>query len=279
MSSRPKGETFPPHYPTGLSVKLHYREYGNPITGKPALVLLHGLFGSAINWHTIAKQLADEHHVVVPDLRNHGQSPHDDDVSYPSMAGDVLELLDELRIEQACLVGHSMGAKVAMCLALEHGERVAGLVSVDMAPVRYPDHFSEIFAALESLPLSDIEDRRQADELLADSLESPMLRGYLLQNLEKKDGRWRWRMNLPALSAGRQTLFDFPECGTQYLGPALFIYGGNSDYVKPEYSPAIHQYFPYARERAIAGAGHWVYAEQPDTFIDVLTGFFQQGTA
>jgi len=251
-------------------VKLHYREYGKPTPGQASLLLLHGLFGSAINWHSIAKQLAHQHHVVVPDLRNHGQSPHADDVSYPAMADDALALLDRLKIEQAWLIGHSMGAKVAMCLALAHGDRVAGLVSVDMAPVRYADHFAEIFAAMESLPLGELEDRRQADEWLARTLDSVSLRGYLLQNLVKGDNQWRWRMNLSALSSGRQTLFDFPDCGNQYLGPALFVYGGNSDYVKPEYSADIRRYFPYARERAIAGAGHWVYAEKSEEFVACL---------
>lgn len=254
-------------------MELHYRTYGDQHAGQAPLVLLHGLFGSSANWHGIAQQLSETYRVLVPDLRNHGRSPHDDDVSYKAMAGDLLDWLDALSVEQAWLVGHSMGAKAAMYLSLEHGDRVAGLVSVDMAPVCYPDRFAHIYDALQALPLQDLIDRRQADGLLAKHLSDPGLRAYLLQNLIKGDREWEWRMNLAALSAGRQALFGFPSTSKQYLGSALFLRGGNSDYVLPEHGKIIRRYFPYARERSVAGAGHWVYAEQSDAFIRAVQAF------
>jgi len=254
-------------------VELHYRTYGDPDARHPPLILLHGLFGSGANWHGIAQGLSEHYRVLVPDLRNHGRSPHHDDVSYPAMAGDLLTLMDDLSIEQAWLVGHSMGGKTAMYLALKHGDRVAGLVSVDMAPVRYADRFAHIYAALESLPLSILTGRGEADSLLAQQLDDPGLRAYLLQNLVKQEGVWRWRMNLPALSSGRQNLFDFPAMSNQYLGSVMFLRGGNSDYVLPEHGKAIRQYFPYSRERTVAGAGHWVYAEHPKEFSTLVRSF------
>lgn len=254
-------------------MKLHYRTYGDQHAAQPPLVLLHGLFGSGANWHGIANALAETRRVLVPDLRNHGRSPHDDDVSYPAMANDLLAWLDELAIEQACLIGHSMGAKAAMYLALEQGDRVAGLVSVDMAPVRYPDRFAPVYAALEALPLKTLKDRREAELLLSKHLADAALRAYLLQNLLKQNGDWRWRINLTSLSVGRQQLFDFPATKGQFLGSVLFLRGGNSDYVLPEHGKAIRQYFPYARERTVAGAGHWVYAEQGEAFLDCVQQF------
>lgn len=255
-------------------MKLHYREYGSAAAGGHPLVLLHGLFGSGGNLHGIAKALSTDYRVLVPDLPNHGRSPHTKEISYPLMAQAVADWLDGLGIEEAWLAGHSMGGKTAMWLALSQGERVAGLMVMDMAPVEYPDRFAGIFAAMEALPLADIHDRADADAWLAGRLDNPELRAYLLQNLVKdEDGQWRWRVNLAGLSAQRNNLMGFPEAQDSYLGPAVFIYGSTSDYVRPEHRPLIRKLFPYARERQIPGAGHWVYAERPDAVIEALRGF------
>jgi pimeloyl-ACP methyl ester carboxylesterase len=257
-----------------LAVKLHYREYNPDAAGRQVVVLLHGLFGSGANLHSIAQGLQDDYRVLVPDLPNHGRSPHTDEISYPVMAQAVSDWLQDLGIEEAWLAGHSMGGKIAMWLALTQGARVSGLMVMDMAPVTYPDRFGSIFAAMEALPLEHIADRADAEAFLAERLDNPDLRAYLLQNLVKdKDGAWRWRINLAGLSAQRATLMDFPQTTASYLGPAVFLYGSTSDYVRPEHASVIRKLFPYARERQIPGAGHWVYAERPDAVIEALRGF------
>lgn len=253
---------------------LHYREYNPDAAGRQVLVLLHGLFGSGANLHSIAQGLPDDYHVLVPDLPNHGRSPHSDEISYPAMAQAVADWLAGLGIDEAWLAGHSMGGKIAMWLALTRGTRVSGLMVMDMAPVAYPDRFGDIFAALEALPLAEIADRADAEARLAQTLDNPELRAYLLQNLVKDEaGNWRWRINLAGLSAQRATLMDFPAIDASYLGPAVFLYGSTSDYVRPEHGAVIRKLFPYARERQIPGAGHWVYAERPDAVIEALRGF------
>jgi esterase len=238
------------------------------------VVLLHGLFGSGGNLQGIAQALAADYRVLVPDLPNHGRSPHMAEVSYPAMAGALEAWLDELGVGEVWLAGHSMGAKTAMWLALNRGQRVAGVMAMDMAPVRYPDRFKTIFAAMEGLDLARLRDRSDAEARLAATLDSAALRAYLLQNLVKDEAAgWRWRLNLPALSAQRDVLMDFPATQASFLGPAVFLYGSTSDYVLPEHAKVIRKLFPYARERQIPGAGHWVYAERPADVVDALRGF------
>lgn len=254
---------------------LFYREYGNAQEGRPPLVFLHGLFGSSANWRGIARRFEDRYRVLVPDLRNHGQSPHHDDVSYAAQVLDVLDLFERLDVSTAILVGHSMGGKLAMHLALSEGARVAGLVCVDISPVRYPeDRFGPIFEGLAAVAPDTLESRRQADERLSEFQPIRAVRSYLLQNLLKESSGWRWRLNLSALEQGMPIISDFDvPADVSYLGQAVFAYGGSSPYVKPEHAERIRQLFPYARLRQIAGAGHWVYADQPDAFSNVLDRF------
>ncbi len=256
------------------SIKLHYREFGTDNGGTP-LLLLHGLLGSLVNWQTIARRLAQRHRVVVvPDLRNHGRSPHHPDVSYPAMAGDVEALLDDLGIPSAIPVGHSMGGKVAMWLALTRPERVARLVVADIAPVCYEGRLGELMDAMLALPLDRIQRRAEADTLLAERVPNPAVRAYLLQNLVRTESGWQWRTNLRALREGLDRISDFPEPppGARYQGPTLFIHGTRSDYVKPEYLPRMKQLFPNLELVALE-AGHWVYAEQPDAFLQAVETF------
>ncbi len=255
-------------------MQLHYREYGQRDPAQPSLLLLHGLFGSAVNWHGIARRLPERLHILSPDLRNHGRSPHSSTINYPAMAGDILRLLDTLGLEQSVLVGHSMGGKAAMWLALHHPQRVRALVVVDIAPARYRHDFSDILLALESVPLESVENRAAADKTLARSLSSSFLRAYLLQNLVKEDGRWRWRINVPALRLNMEKILDFPtSAGRQFLGDTLFVYGGQSDYMDPDKAAAARDLFPFARMRLIPEAGHWVYTDAPEAFVTALSAF------
>lgn len=253
-------------------MQLHYRSYGES-KNRP-LLMLHGLFGSSANWHSIARALETDYRVIVPDLRNHGRSPHSGTMDYPSMAGDLADLILALELDAVDLVGHSMGGKAAMWLALEAPELVNSLVAVDIAPVRYESRFKTVINALRSVQLDRLESRSQADEKLALSLDQQGLRQYLLQNLIKDEGVWRWRMNLIGLERAIPDLMGFPpEANRQFPGDTLFVYGGASPYVQPEHAGPIRERFPLARMRMIPGAGHWVYAEQPEAFLGALRAF------
>jgi pimeloyl-ACP methyl ester carboxylesterase len=253
-------------------VELHFRQFGDPAA--TPLLLLHGLFGSSVNWLGIARQLQERYRLILPDLRNHGRSPHTPRMDYPAMAEDILELLVRLEIAVAHIVGHSMGGKVAMWLALTRPERLGRLVVADVAPVDYSHRFEAIFAGLQSIDLEHLTDRQAADRQLAGHVESDQVRAYLLQNLVKHASGWAWRLNLPVLERTIDTLAGFPALQARsFPGDALFVYGGNSNYVQPEHFAAIRAGFPFSRLRALAGAGHWVYADQPDGFLKSLDAF------
>lgn len=257
-------------------LKLNTRTFGEP--DRPTLVLMHGLFGASVNWASIARRLADRYYLLVPDLRNHGQSPHHADHSYPLMVDDVLRLMDDEGIEQAGLIGHSMGGKVAMHLALNHPQRVTGLAVVDMSPVHYSHDFESVLAGFRAVDLASVGKRADADAQMAARIDQPGVRAFLLQNLVKQDTGWAWRMNLDALAAAQSTITSFPEqaAGAAFEGPASFIYGVLSDYVTPAYEPVIRQFFPNAVMCPVEGAGHWVYAEQPQGFATCLEAFLQR---
>lgn len=250
------------------SVELHYREFG---TSGAAIVLLHGLFGSSANWGSIARELSAGHRVIVPDLRNHGQSPHTNEMDYPSMTADVLALLDRLGIQHPILVGHSMGGKVVMRAALEHPDRAAGIGVIDIAPVAYAHDFSDILAGFESIDLAHLKDRQAADRQLARYVPEADVRAFLLQNLVRGSGGWQWRINLRALRSAMRSItgFDVPPGGA-YSGPAHFIHGARSSYVQPVFEPRIRELFPEAAFCRVMDAGHWVYAEQRAAFMDCL---------
>lgn len=254
-----------------MPLQLHYREYGE---GRQPLVLLHGLFGSSANWGSIARHLSERYRVLVPDLRNHGQSPHHDDVSYDAMVEDLLGLFDQLQLAAPLIVGHSMGGKVAMQMALSQPDRVGGMAVVDMAPIAYRHNFDRIFRGFDAVDLASLGSRRDADEQMARHILEPAVRTFLLQNLGKtQSGAWGWRLNLSALHARQDQITGFSPPSTPYRGPSWFIHGANSDYLLPQYEPEVFRLFPRARICTVQGAGHWVYAEQPEGFAHCLEKF------
>jgi len=259
------------------SLPLSLRRYGEDAAGRLPVLLIHGLFGAAANWHGIARRLAAERPVLVPDLRNHGESPWGVPMDYPAMVADLLALLDAEGIDRAHLVGHSLGGKVAMWLTLTEPGRVGSLVVADIAPVTYGRRFDGLIAALSALPLAELRDRRDADRRLAASIPNAALRGYLLQNLvQDSGGQWRWRLNLPVLADSLDAILGFPDAaGLQFPGPTLFLYGGRSDYLSGEALPRIRSLFPLARLRSIPNAGHWVYSDQPEAFSVAVAGFLK----
>ncbi len=254
------------------AVTLHCREFGNP--DQPTLCLLHGLFGSANNWMGVVKHLEDDFHIIAPDLRNHGRSPHHECMNYGVMAGDLLQLIDDLAVGEVSLLGHSMGGKVAMWLALQQPERIKKLVVADIAPVAYAHSFDSIFQGFSGMPLDEIQHRDAADQRLAEWVVDRGVRQYLLQNLVKQPEGWSWRFNLEVLRKAIPDLIGFPQPGRRiYAGEVLFIHAERSDYVIDAYRERIGKLFPHYRKRMLHGAGHWLYAEQPLLFAQAVKGF------
>jgi len=250
-------------------VKLFYREYG---TGDIPLLILHGLFGSSRNWHSISQRLS-EYHVYVPDARNHGMSPWAEPMNYAAMVADVLAFIEEHNLGRAIVCGHSMGGKTAMLTALQYPERVRALLVVDIAPVKYEHNLDEFIAIMQTVDLARIRRRSEADAALGKVIANPYIRSFLLQNLVANEGRYQWRLNLQALSEAMPGISDFPAAGTAYTGPVLFLGGEQSDYVQPAYHERIYRLFPNAEIETIAGAGHWLHAEQPDVFLERMRNF------
>jgi pimeloyl-ACP methyl ester carboxylesterase len=260
----------------------------------PRVVFVHGLFGQGKNWTTIAKGLADSHRVTLVDLPNHGHSPWTDRVHYLDMVEMLAAEVEHLG-EPVTLVGHSMGGKVAMQLALRHPELLRALVVVDIAPVEYPvqggrtddpdeeaSPFAAYIDAMQALDLDTLKTRGDADDALRDAVPSRMVRSFLLQSLVREglgaDGGWRWRLNLELLERDLGELRGFPEPppGATYDGPVLWIAGANSTYVLPEDRPAMDALFPATRLVRIKDAGHWVHSEQPEVFLRTLRLFLER---
>ncbi len=254
---------------------LYYREYGHPDSSSPPVVLIHGLCGSGTNWHSLATRLlqlmAENRRILVPDLRNHGQSPHHGTMTYEAMAADLAALLDRLGIAQADLVGHSLGGKAAMMLALQWPHRVRTLVVEDIAPVTYSVRFQAVFAAMHGLDLRNLTSRRDAERRLAERIPNHTMRALILQNLRKTETGWIWRINLAAISGAMEGLRRFPECGDRHLDrPTYFVHGEHSDYVSRDQLPQMLALFPQAQIKTIPNSGHWVHADQLEAFAQVL---------
>lgn len=267
---------------SGEVLRLHVLEEGPqaPVPvgpgGADGLLLLHGLYGNSGNLRRLVRHFADHHRVLAPDLRNHGRSPHDPTMTYAAMVADVVALLDERGVERVAVLGHSMGGKVAMQLALDHPERVTALVPVDIAPVRYQHGQETVVAAMQRVDTAALGSRGEADAALAQWIEEPGVRQFLLTNLQSaEDGPgYRWRIPLEILAAAVPVIEGFPEGRTVYDGPTHLIYGERSDYVVPAlHRGAVLERFPRATFRGIPEAGHWVHAERPEAFIAAVEDF------
>jgi len=246
----------------------------------PALIILHGLFGSARNWSTVARSLAASHRVIALDLRNHGASPWAETMTYAEMADDVAGFIAAAGLDRPSILGHSMGGKVAMTLALDGAVEAGALVVVDIAPVPYDGGFGPTVAAMRALDLASLGRRADADAALAAQVPDASLRAFLLQNLTTRDGAYAWRINLPAIAAGLAALsaFSAVKPSAAFAGPALFIAGGRSGYVAAAHQPAIRRLFPNSEIAVMDGAGHWPHAEQPENFVALVERFLDQGT-
>ena len=238
----------------------------------PPVVLLHGLFGAGRNFGMVQRALAPGFRVIALDMRNHGDSPHGADMRYPTMAADVRETLLSLGVETAAVIGHSMGGKAAMALALSEPSLVGRLLVADIAPVIYQHGNETIAAALAAIPLTPSLTRAEADAALVAAVPAPDIRAFLLQNL-RFGADARWRIGLAEIADAVRDLEGWVDLPGTYEGPSLFVTGANSGYVLPEHRPIIRKQFPAARFVAIKGAGHWVHADNPAGFLSVVEAF------
>ncbi|TVP73881.1 MAG: alpha/beta fold hydrolase [Rhodobacteraceae bacterium] len=253
-------------------MKLNILRNGSP-TGLPKLLIVHGLFGSARNWGAIAKRLSDSREVLSVDLRNHGESPWSATHTYADLACDLADLI---RAEGGDfdVLGHSMGGKAAMVLALSAPDLVKRLLVADIAPVGYTHSQTPLIDAMLSLDLRAIATRGQADSALASRVDDPSVRAFLLQSLDLRADPPRWRLNLHVLAQEMAQITGWPKPAGSYTGPTLFLSGARSDYMLPEHRPVIKALFPNARFSKIPKAGHWLHAEAPRAFEETLRVWF-----
>ncbi|EET47588.1 alpha/beta fold hydrolase [Thalassobium sp. R2A62] len=237
-------------------------------TERPDLLIAHGLFGSGRNWGAIAKRVSDSRRVMAVDMRNHGTSPRFDTNSYPDMAGDLAQVLEGSVDAPSDVLGHSMGGKSAMVLALTRPELVRRLIIADIAPIGYSHTQSHLIDAMERLDLSGVSKRSEAAERL-DVDEN--VKAFLLQSADLKAGEWRF--NLPVLRAEMDKIIGFPKMQGSFEGPTLFLTGGASDYVLPEHRDEIKRLFPRARFAKLPDVGHWLHAEKPREFDATVRAF------
>ncbi len=264
------------HSSRGL--ELNYRQFGEQ---GPPLLVMHGLFGNQSNWAWHSRKLAETYRVFALDMRNHGASPHSDQMSYPEMAEDVIRFMDEQGIDKAMVLGHSMGGKVAMQLALSWPERVQKLVVADISPVYYggkgKGEHDDIFSGLNAIDLASIASRKEADAQLAKWEPDEIVRQFLLSNLVRAEaGGFEWRVNLAALQSNYDALRDAPEGDGQYKGPVLFVRGDESRYIQSRHKEQILARFPAAQVKTIMQTGHWLHAEKPETFFRIVSDFLQE---
>lgn len=240
----------------------------------PPLLIVHGLFGSARNWGVIARALARDRRVTAVDMRNHGESPRAETQGYAEMSADLAEVAATLG-RPVDVVGHSMGGKAAMQLALTRGDLVGRLVVADIAPVAYGHSQGHLVEAMEALDLDGLSTRAEADRRLAAAVPDPGVRAFLLQSLDLRAHPPRWRLNLPVLRAEMDRITGWPGTQGRFDHPTLFLTGGQSDYVRPEHRPAIKALFPRARFARIPAAGHWLHADAPRAVEETLRAFLR----
>lgn len=247
---------------------LHFKVTGD---GAP-LVLLHGLFGSLENLGAVARFLSVDFKVYSIDLPNHGRSPHEEGMDLPQMARVVGKWLVSLGLGRAALIGHSLGGKVAMEIALAHPELVDALAVIDIAPVQYPPRHDDVFAGLAAILPSSLLNRAEADAVLEPFVPELAVRSFLLKNLVKDESGFHWRMNLGDLQREYRGLIQANRAGT-FSQPVLFLKGGESDYIRAEHRNGILQRFPHAQLKIIPGVGHWLHAEKPELTATLLKRF------
>lgn len=265
-----------------MPVTLHFRKSGH---GSP-LVILHGLYGSSDNWISVARKLEEKFTIFIPDLRNHGQSPHTSTHTYQDMVDDLFKFFNDHHISKATILGHSMGGKLAMMFAAEYPELVTGLIIADIAPKNYNSEKKPfktvlehelILGLMEELNLVAVTSRKEIDYFLSEKLKDSTLRQFLIKNIHRdKEGDFEWKINVPVLKHALNSITSdvnhdwFTDRQPILSYPVTFIRGLNSDYISDEDFIGIKEIYPEARLIGIPDAGHWLHAEQPEKFVEAV---------
>ena len=256
-------------------MKLFCRQFG---TGPP-MVILHGLFGISDNWASIARALGEKYTVYVPDLRNHGQSPHSQVFDFNVMENDLLELTEESGLDRLVLMGHSLGGKIAMYFALHHPQKIKRLIIVDISLRRtgVNNEQQALLDAMQKVDFSMVHSRSDVERQLEVYVQSRRLRQFLLKNVYWRNNKTLdWRLNLPAINENLLNIFEGVQVSGKYTGPVLFIRGGNSGYITDEDLEELKNKFPGAVVKTIPKAGHWVHADSPGEFLKAVRAFSDQ---
>ncbi len=250
-------------------MKLHSESIGDG----PDVIFLHGLFGAGDNWKSIARGLQDDFRLHLIDLPNHGRSPWTEDPSLENLAESVFDWAESTGLDTFQLLGHSMGGKIAMQMALNNPDDIHQLVVVDIAPKYYAPHHQAIFKALNEVNFEEASDRKAVDAAMSDLVTDDGIRQFLLKSLHKKEGTLAWRFNVPVLESRYEAVAKAPSKQEAYEKPTLFIKGMNSNYITSEDQETILDHFPNAKAKIIEGAGHWPHAEKPVAFTRILKDF------
>ncbi|MCC9625968.1 alpha/beta fold hydrolase [Thalassospira sp. MA62] len=259
-------------------MKLAHYSFGEENRETGTVVIVHGLFGQARNWTSIARRLGEKYHVVTPDLRNHGRSGWDMDMTYPAMAADLAELIGDVSDNPVHLVGHSMGGKASMALALsDNASLVADLVVMDVAPVSYDHDYTGYVRAMRGVDFDAVSRRSEVENALSSDVSDKGVRQFLAQNVvtDKETGKMSWQVNIDAMANHLSDITGWPQdaLADQYDGDTLFVAGANSHYIDPNNRDHVKSLFPKAAFTSIKGAGHWIHAEKPDAVLLTLSAF------
>jgi len=255
-------------------MELFYNQYGE---SGPPLIILHGLLGANGNWHTLSRTTFQKiARVYAVDQRNHGRSPHADQIDYPTLAADLRDFIDRHELAPADLLGHSMGGKTVMQAALSYPDRVHRLIVVDMAPRAYPPEHEDLLEALARIDPQAYESRDAIDDALAEDVPSWRIRQFLLKNLDYDGETYTWKMNLDAIRAHYNDITAAIPADATFEGPTLFIRGGESEYIADADLEGIRERFPAAELVTIDDAGHWVHADAPEAFAEVVVDFLTE---
>lgn len=254
---------------------VHYKVHSDNQT-KPWLLLIHGLFGSLDNLSGLRKHFTADFQVLSIDLPDHGQSDTTQNFSFEHYAHLVVELLNNLQVTQVTIVGHSLGGKVAMQIALNHSAMINHLVVIDIAPVKYTARHTNVLNGLNNVPLQSIKTRKEADTALAQYVEDISTRQFLLKSLFQENQRWQWRFNLELLQRDYSKLSEAIISNATFTGPVLFIKGELSDYLLPEHRNAVVNLFPTSQSKVVNKTGHWLHAEKPELCAKIILNFLSK---
>ena len=249
-------------------MQLNYKKLGE---SGSTIIILHGLLGSLDNWQTIAKQLSATHQVYIVDQRNHGRSPHVDEMNYEVLTQDIVEFCAQHQIQKITIIGHSMGGKTAMLLALQHPTLIEKLIVVDIAPSFYDGGHEAILFAMAEAPLKSTQKREDIDKFLQPRIHDFGVRQFIMKNLSRNDkGQFEWKCNFEALILNYRTLMDFPKTAKVFFGKTYFIKGEHSNYINQDNFESCDRYFPDHEIIEIKNAGHWVHADNPEEFSEKI---------